>query len=164
MLGRRRLCAPCICLQNPGCPQLSCPCLSTTVAPCARPPPCLQAYVSGVNKALEQYAEAEHKGDIAAMIALQPAIKFNGGGALALPPPQLVWGHAAGPVQHTHEDNMICHLFWALHLCHRPCPAHPILPAGHLNHSMFWEMLCPPKVQLQLPQLQLPKPLQPTSS
>jgi Fe-Mn family superoxide dismutase len=47
--------------------------------------------VSGVNKALEQYAEAEHKGDVAAMIALQPAIKFNGGGApplpLPLPPP-----------------------------------------------------------------------------
>ena len=38
------------------------------------------AYVTNLNKALEQYAEAEKKGDVAAMIALQSAIKFNGGG------------------------------------------------------------------------------------
>lgn len=30
---------------------------------------------------MQQYAEAEQKGDVAKMIALQPAIKFNGGGA-----------------------------------------------------------------------------------
>lgn len=39
-----------------------------------------QAYVNNLNKALEQYAEAEQKNDIAAMIALQQAIRFNGGG------------------------------------------------------------------------------------
>ena len=39
------------------------------------------AYVTNYNTALQQYAEAEQKGDIARMIALQPAIKFNGGGA-----------------------------------------------------------------------------------
>lgn len=39
-----------------------------------------QAYVNNLNKALEQYAEAEKKRDLAAMIALQSAIKFNGGG------------------------------------------------------------------------------------
>lgn len=39
-----------------------------------------QAYVTNLNKALEQYAEAAQKNDIAAMIALQSAIKFNGGG------------------------------------------------------------------------------------
>ena len=39
-----------------------------------------QAYVNNVNKALEQYAEAESKNDLAQMIALQSAIKFNGGG------------------------------------------------------------------------------------
>lgn len=39
-----------------------------------------QGYVTNLNKALEQYAEAEHKEDLAAMIALQQAIKFNGGG------------------------------------------------------------------------------------
>lgn len=39
-----------------------------------------KAYVTNLNKALEQYAEAESKNDIAAMIALQSAIKFNGGG------------------------------------------------------------------------------------
>ena len=37
-------------------------------------------YVANLNKALEQLAEAEQKNDIAAQIALQSAIKFNGGG------------------------------------------------------------------------------------
>lgn len=54
-----------------------------------------QAYVNNLNKALEQYAEAESRNDIAAMIALQKAIKFNGG--------------------------------------------------GHVNHSIFWTNLAPPK-------------------
>ena len=39
-----------------------------------------QAYVNNLNAALEKYAEAEKKQDVAAMIALQSAIKFNGGG------------------------------------------------------------------------------------
>jgi Fe-Mn family superoxide dismutase len=39
------------------------------------------AYVANFNIALAQYAEADAKGDIARMIALQPALKFNGGGA-----------------------------------------------------------------------------------
>lgn len=38
------------------------------------------AYVTNLNIALEKYHEAESKGDLAAMIALQQAIKFNGGG------------------------------------------------------------------------------------
>jgi len=38
------------------------------------------AYVTNLNVALEKYAEAEKKQDVAAMIALQQAIKFNGGG------------------------------------------------------------------------------------
>ncbi len=38
------------------------------------------AYVTNLNKALEQYAEAEKRNDLAAMVALQQAIKFNGGG------------------------------------------------------------------------------------
>jgi Fe-Mn family superoxide dismutase len=38
------------------------------------------AYVTNLNKALEQYAEAEAKNDMQKMIALQQAIKFNGGG------------------------------------------------------------------------------------
>ncbi len=37
-------------------------------------------YVANLNKALEQYAEAEKKNDLPAMVALQQAIKFNGGG------------------------------------------------------------------------------------
>lgn len=39
-----------------------------------------QAYVNNLNAALEKYAEAEAKEDLNAMIALQPAIRFNGGG------------------------------------------------------------------------------------
>lgn len=39
-----------------------------------------QAYVTNFNAAMEQYAQAESKNDIATMIKLQGAIKFNGGG------------------------------------------------------------------------------------
>lgn len=39
-----------------------------------------KAYVTNLNKALEQYADAEKKNDLSAMVALQSAIKFNGGG------------------------------------------------------------------------------------
>jgi superoxide dismutase, Fe-Mn family len=39
-----------------------------------------QGYVNNLNTALDKYKEAESKNDIAAMIALQQAIKFNGGG------------------------------------------------------------------------------------
>ena len=39
-----------------------------------------QAYVNNLNKALEQYAEAEKKQDLATMASLLSAIKFNGGG------------------------------------------------------------------------------------
>src|ERR1700722_9570910 len=38
------------------------------------------AYVNNLNATLEKYRDAEAKNDIAAMIALQQAIKFNGGG------------------------------------------------------------------------------------
>lgn len=38
-------------------------------------------YVANLNKALEQYAEAEAKQDLQKMISLQGAINFNGGGA-----------------------------------------------------------------------------------
>jgi Fe-Mn family superoxide dismutase len=39
-------------------------------------------YVANLNKALEQYAEAESKQDLQKMISLQSAINFNGGGVL----------------------------------------------------------------------------------
>ncbi len=39
-----------------------------------------QTYVTNLNKALEQYADAESKKDLGTMIALESAIKFNGGG------------------------------------------------------------------------------------
>ena len=41
-----------------------------------------QAYVTNLNAALEKYAKAESAEDLAAMIALEPAIRFNGGGHL----------------------------------------------------------------------------------
>lgn len=40
-------------------------------------------YVANLNKAMEQQAEAESKGDVAKVISLQSAIKFNGGGVCA---------------------------------------------------------------------------------
>jgi Fe-Mn family superoxide dismutase len=39
-----------------------------------------QTYVTSYNAAAEQLATAEHKQDIAAIIALQPVINFHGGG------------------------------------------------------------------------------------
>lgn len=39
-----------------------------------------KAYVTNLNAALEKYHEAETKNDVAGMIALQQAIRFNGGG------------------------------------------------------------------------------------
>lgn len=54
-----------------------------------------QGYVTNFNTALEQLAAAEKKNDVAATIALQSALKFNGG--------------------------------------------------GHVNHSIFWTNLTPPK-------------------
>ncbi len=38
------------------------------------------AYVNGLNAALQKYAEAEAKGDLTAIVSLQPALRFNGGG------------------------------------------------------------------------------------
>jgi superoxide dismutase len=38
-------------------------------------------YVTNFNAATEQQAEAEQKGDASKLISLQPAIRFNGGGA-----------------------------------------------------------------------------------
>lgn len=52
-----------------------------------------QAYVTNLNNAVKSYAEATSSSDIAAQIALQAAVRFNGG--------------------------------------------------GHINHSLFWQNLCP---------------------
>ncbi len=43
-----------------------------------------QAYITNLNTALEKAAEADKKGDLATVISLQPAIKFNGGGRLGV--------------------------------------------------------------------------------
>src|SRR5271170_737479 len=39
-----------------------------------------KGYVTNLNTALEKYHEEESKKNVAAMVALQSAIKFNGGG------------------------------------------------------------------------------------
>jgi len=39
-----------------------------------------QAYVNGLNQAEEKYSEVQARGDVMGQIALQPALKFNGGG------------------------------------------------------------------------------------
>ncbi|KAL1858372.1 Superoxide dismutase [Mn], mitochondrial [Paecilomyces lecythidis] len=39
-------------------------------------------YVTNYNTSIEKLQEAQHKGDVAAQIALKPAINFNGGGHL----------------------------------------------------------------------------------
>jgi superoxide dismutase len=56
-------------------------------------------YVTNLNKALEEYADAESKKDLQKMISLQSAINFNGGGACSL---QTTAGEAyaaAGPAE-----------------------------------------------------------------
>ncbi len=40
------------------------------------------AYVTNLNAALEKYEQADTQGDLATMVSLQPAIRFNGGGHL----------------------------------------------------------------------------------
>lgn len=42
----------------------------------------LQAYINNLNAAMEKLADAEAKGDVSAIVQLQAAIKFNGGGHL----------------------------------------------------------------------------------
>ena len=85
-----------------------------------------QTYITAFNAALEQQADLEQKGDVAGLIKLQPVLRFNGGGAsLMLPSPcrdtcYCVGGHHAD-AQHA--------------------------SAGHVNHSLFWENLIPPKVR-----------------
>jgi len=51
-----------------------------------------QTYVTKLNEALEKAAEADKKGDLEALIALQPAIRFNGGGHINH---SIFWGNLA---------------------------------------------------------------------
>jgi len=53
-----------------------------------------QAYVTNGNIALDQLAEAQHSGDTAKVLALQPALKFNCGGHINH---TLFWKNLAAP-------------------------------------------------------------------
>lgn len=57
------------------------------------------AYVTNFNKASESAAQAEAKGDVASIIALQSAIKFNGGGAW--------WCSMRGGASMTHTHHQV---------------------------------------------------------
>lgn len=94
-----------------------------------------QAYVTAYNKAAEQLEEAEHKNDVAKIIQLQPALKFNGGGGPGR------CGRGASP---SARGGCEC-----ARACGSPLPSPPpptSCRAGHINHSLFWKMLTPPKV------------------
>jgi len=55
-----------------------------------------QAYVTNLNVAFEKYQEAERKNDLGTMIALQQAIRFNGGGHVNH---SIFWTNLAPPSQ-----------------------------------------------------------------
>lgn len=84
------------------------------------------AYVTNLNKALEQYAEAEQKQDLQTMISLQSAINFNGGGECTS--------------HHTELPSM------------PPAANSHYGAAGHINHDIFWTNLAPEKVRGLQPQ------------
>ena len=94
------------------------------------------AYVANFNAALAQYAEAEAKGDVARMIALQPAIKFNGGGARAAARCGAARARSLSLPWRGSRPLDLTALRWRV-------PR----GAGHVNHSIFWKNLCPPKAR-----------------
>lgn len=77
-------------------------------------------YVANLNKALEQYAEAESKHDLQKMISLQSAINFNGGGRCkqlgTCHPLRFVSSCTAAP-----QPPVLVLLLAAVTLCGRAC-------------------------------------------
>ncbi|KAD7480295.1 hypothetical protein E3N88_03431 [Mikania micrantha] len=78
-----------------------------------------QTYITNYNKALEQLHDAIAKGDASAVVKLQSAIKFNGGGS--------IFGF----------------YIYLYPITLSPCNAS--IFAGHVNHSIFWKNLAPPR-------------------
>ncbi|TVU18818.1 hypothetical protein EJB05_34932, partial [Eragrostis curvula] len=87
-------------------------------------------YVTNYNKALEQLDAAVSKGDASAVVQLQGAIKFNGGGERS-PSPSL------GPVLLLCTRFTVFPFFWA------DDDADWAKFRGHVNHSVFWKNLKP---------------------
>ena len=76
--------------------------------------------------------QAEAKQDVPTMIALQPALKFNGGGDSRIK--SYVLKGTVLPERHR----------IVYHCAERDTSVS--LHAGHVNHSIFWENLTPPDV------------------
>ena len=93
-----------------------------------------QTYINAFNAALEQQAELDAKNDVAGLIKIQPILRFNGGGTS---PPYF----AQDPSRHVGDS------FCAMPRKHASAPS---ADAGHVNHSLFWEILTPPKVRTVL--------------
>ena len=76
--------------------------------------------------------QAEEGKKVESLITLQSAIKFNGGGM-----------HATCHHSKPHRSYMracMCMLIWPLNA------SNDAWRAGHINHSIFWKNLTPPKV------------------
>jgi hypothetical protein len=101
------------------------------------------AYVTNLNAALDKYSSAQNRGDIAEQIALQSAIRFNGGGHINH---SIFWTNLApkkagggtpptGPLADAINKGT-CSLSSSI------CPFHS-LPRTHLHFSFFSQSLVP---------------------
>lgn len=134
-------------------------------------------YVTNFNIAMEKYAEAEAKGDYATMISLQGAIKFNGGGTFLTTHPMTEKTDIRKTEKHSLVTSAfllpcplcLCTLCLSFSSVTRVMHDYVVIPhlgtlrsasprlsedtgfcvllAGHVNHSIFWKNLAPPKVR-----------------
>ncbi len=81
-----------------------------------------KTYVTNFNDAMEQYANAEARGDYAAMIALQ-VVFFT--------------------FSTLHLNLLFIYVFFFIILTHHSKPALKFNGGGHVNHSIFWTNLSP---------------------
>jgi superoxide dismutase len=97
-----------------------------------------QTYVNTFNTLAEQLSDAEGKNDVAKMIALQGGLKFNGGGAFC--------AHASVCTSDHHRHPAVLCFTIVVSLTTSSVVMSGDEYAGHVNHSMFWKNLTPPKV------------------
>ena len=94
-----------------------------------------KTYVTNLNNTYEQYQSAESKTDVPKMIQLQQAIKFNGGGRSQFCRhfPRHIHGQSGIPT----VSASALQVADSVQSC---------CVTGHVNHSIFWQNLTPPKV------------------